>query len=636
MKLHSIPSWIITYTLAILPIFFVPTTQDYYDANKWFLLLLVAISILALALFQIVKTKHLDINTSSITRALGGITIASFISLVAISPNKIEALLNPYGPLTFTALTIISFLSPVFVTEKTQSRFRWALFSVTSIIAILSVYEIIGLGKIMFPNLEYLANPLWTPTGGTITTVTLFVILLPLMLRDTYEAIQKSHETKSAFLIIMCIALIAGLGMTFWELVNKVAGTLLPIADGWAILLEILKNPKNALLGVGAENFLAAFSAGRLTSYNVTPLWMARFTTNANLLFHLTTVYGLLGGISCIYFFKNMLNSKLNIALRVSLILTIISFLLTPPSLTILIVTVSFFLFFEPHQHHTKIIKLPIKFVTQIILGVLFSGVVCILMYFLARAYSAEIYYYQSLKAAKAQNGTLTYNLQIQAIRTNPNISRFHIAYAQTNVALATTLAQSMNQPDPALTPEEKVKTRDLVAQMIQQSIRESKLAVKLNPNNILAWENLARVYQQLIDVAQGADNWTITTFKQAILVDPNNPVLHLELGSVFVKMKDLTSAITQFQKAISLKPNYANAYYNLANAYKLSGDIQSAIEMLKQTQKVIPATSSDYAKVSDELAQMEKGPTGMTPTPSPVIIPPLSLPPDSGPGVSR
>ncbi len=210
--------------------------------------------------------------------------------------------------------------------------------------------------------------------------------------------------------------------------------------------------------------------------------------------------------------------------------------------------------------------------------------------------------FYSSLLSAQSNNGTQTYNQQMSAITLNPTIGRFHIIYSQTNLALALSLVAAINKPENTSSDDQKTKDRQLVAQLISQSIREAKLATSLNTNNVLAWENLARIYNQLIGTAQGADTWTVTSYKKAIELDPKNPILRLELGSIAMKQKAHDEAISQFKHAIELKKNYANAYYNLANAYKVNGSIMDAIEALKQTQQYTMNGSMDYEKVTKEI----------------------------------
>jgi cytochrome c-type biogenesis protein CcmH/NrfG len=637
---------VILGALSCIPLFFLPVTQDFYDTNKWLLLVLLGAGILAVSVLGAVwKSKHIAVTLSPLTLGLGSITIASLISLVIVSPNKVEALAHPLGPVTFLALTILAACTPQFIHEKAVPRIRFLLYGVTSCISLITVYQFFGIGKTMFPGVPYLSDPLWTPTGSTITTVAIFTIILPLLLSEAFEAFKKKKESHTAFLIIMTIIVITGLGITMWQVVPKITSTFLSPIDGWAILLEILKNPKNALVGVGAENFLAAFSAGRPAAYNLSRLWSVRFTTNANLLFHLTTVYGLLGGAACLLFIKSFIPRKENRAVKVSLILSLIALFIATPSLTLLVVLTLLSLLWGNPNSKTVSWKVPHSPIVRIGITVLTAMVLIGLLVGIARFYTAELTFYQSLRAAQENNGTATYNLQVKAIGVNPMMSRFHIIYSQTNLVLATSLAASMRDKDAQMSADEKTKDRSMIAQLIQQSIREAKQAVKLNQFDILAWENLARTYQQLIGVAQGADSWTVASFKQAFQLDPTNPVLHLELGTTYVRLKDYTDAITQFQKAVSLKPNYANALYNLANAYKLSGDTDSAIRTLEITVSYIDKNSSDYTTVSQELSDLKKSQqTNNAPgksdtsqsfgsiTPTPMISPTISLPVNSGP----
>ena len=140
-----------------------------------------------------------------------------------------------------------------------------------------------------------------------------------------------------------------------------------------------------------------------------------------------------------------------------------------------------------------------------------------------------------------------------------------------------------------------------------------------MNQGNILAWENLARIYSQLVGVAQGADSWATAGYNQAIQLDPTNPLLYLELGSVYIQTKNYTNAITEFSHAVALKPDYANAYYNLANAYKLNNDITQAIATMKQAQQFVTPGSDDYKTVTSELQSLQQAPA---PTPTPNTIP--------------
>lgn len=515
------------------------------------------------------KSK-LTFSLSPVTLGLAAITAASFISLLTASTNKIEALLMPFGPVTFGALTIFSLL---FILDKAKHRILITLYVATTIIGLIAIYQFFGMGK-------------WVPTGSVISTVTLLVLVLPLLIGETLKTIKSKRESLIAFYCMMTLIVISGLGITLWQLVPHISESILPLKVGLNITLDVLKNPQTAVAGVGAENFLSAFTKNRSADINLTPIWLVRFTTNANLLFHLAATYGLLGASASLLFLKSFFGRKINKSLQISLGIGFISTLITPPSLTILIVLV---LLLSQENNHHNILHLTNRFGRFIFL--LISGVLCIgATYFIARAYASEFIFSQSLQSAQQNDGTSAYNLQIKAIKFNPYIARYHMIFSQTNMALAAS-----------------TKDQKMIPQLIQQAIGEAKRAVELAPSNVIMWENLARTYQQLIGVAQNADNWTIASYQQALILDPTNPMLFVDFGLVFVQLKKYPDAITQFKRSIALKPDYANAYYNLGNAYKLSGDINAAIAATKQAKAVVGTNAVDASIISQQLEDLQK-----------------------------
>ena len=136
-------------------------------------------------------------------------------------------------------------------------------------------------------------------------------------------------------------------------------------------------------------------------------------------------------------------------------------------------------------------------------------GLVALGMFQLFRMYSGEYYIRQAIAAAAQNNGSLTYQMQVKAININPRRDAYHNAYAQTNMALANTLA---SKPD--LTDQEKVTIQTLIA----QAIRSSRVTTEtLNPTNVANWETRAFVYRALVGVAKDADQWAINAYNSAI-----------------------------------------------------------------------------------------------------------------------
>ncbi len=611
--------------LALFPLFFLPVTQDFYDTNKWMVLALLALFLILQAGWMFARSSKVSLSMTPATIGLGALTIASLLSLFVSSTNKFEALLNPFGPVTFASLTLISLLSSGAWSPTNTRRFLWLLFVMASILGLVAVYQAAGVAKVMFPKTTFLSDPLWTPTGSSFSTVAIFLVTLPLLIQGILEGRKHKQHAHLSALMFMTLFVASGLGATVWGLIPRITTSILWPPEGWVVLLEILKDPKQALAGVGAENFLTAFTAGRPARLNLTPLWTTRFSTSANFLFHIVTIYGLVGAAACTLFLKNLIIGGRS-ALTISLILGLVVLLLTPPSLSLLVVIVGLLMASGAHAKDPIRIQLP-GWVRSSTFAVLVIAA-CSCFYFLGRAYLAEVDFAKSLAAASAGDGTATYNLQIKAIKENPKISRFHTTYSQTNLALAVSLSNIISEQSEA-SEEDKAKNRALVAELIQQAIREAKIAASLNQSNVLAWENLARTYQQLIGVAQGADTWAVSSYTQAIALDPYNPILSLELGGVYIQMKNYSQATTQFIRTTNLKPDFANAWYNLANSYRLLGDNAAYIKALEKTQTLLDPASQEYQIVQEELKGQEASPSGSltTPAPTPVIVPPLDLP---------
>lgn len=571
--------------LALIPLFFLPFTQDYFDTNKWTLVVVAASALLLWRSWTLAFTTRITLRLNRVTLGLAAMTLASFISLLFASTNRIEALIHPFGPATFAALTLVSLLG------NPTKRFLWVLFGTTSVLALIALY-----------------NPIWSPTGSSLATATLCIIVLPLLVTGIREAHTHKHEGMLALLILMTIVISAGVSMTLWKLIPKLPEVMLAPKEGWAVMLEILKNPKQALFGVGAENFLTAFTAGRPLRLNLSPLWATRFTSNANVLFHLTTIYGLMGLAALLLFSRSFFVKTARHGLSISLFLGLAALLFTPPNFTVLVVCVGLLMIATP-QAKEKTITLPTWLARTMLVLVAFIGI--LILYGLFRFYSAEVYLSKSIAASQKNDGTTTYNMQVKAIQSNPKVSRFHIINSQTSLALSLALAKNQTEPG---------ENRDLMTQLIQQSIREGRIAVSLNPSNILAWEHLARTYKQLIGVAQGADTWAVTTYTQAMQLDPYNPVLPVELGGVHVQMKNFTDAITQFIRATNLKPDYANAWYNLAHVYGLIGDGQNRLKALEKTKAIVDPASDDYLTIVEELEASS--------TPAATLVPPVEIDP--------
>jgi hypothetical protein len=76
---------------------------------------------------------------------------------------------------------------------------------------------------------------------------------------------------------------------------------------------------------------------------------------------------------------------------------------------------------------------------------------------------------------------------------------------------------------------------------------------------------------------------------KKAVILDPQNPVIHSNLGVVYVEKKEYNKAIRKYEKAIELKPDFADAYFNLGIVYKLNGKLNKVNDFFEKAIELNP-----------------------------------------------
>lgn len=210
---------------------------------------------------------------------------------------------------------------------------------------------------------------------------------------------------------------------------------------------------------------------------------------------------------------------------------------------------------------------------------------------------SANYYYKQSLEAIAVNNGSEALRLQGLAIANNPYQDVYHLSVAQTSLAIANNLSTKKDPTD---------QDKQLISSLLDQSVREARTATSVNPLNVLNWEGLASIYRSIAGAVQGAGDWSLASFQNAVSIDPPNPQLRLDIGGLFYAAKQYDQAIDFFRQAANLKPNLANAHYNLANAFKQSSKFNDAWAEYQATLNLIDPDSPDGKRVSAEMEEIK------------------------------
>lgn len=640
----------------VLPFFFLTTTPDYYDFNKQALLIGVSLVSLLILGINFASERQVRLIFSPFGLPLLSLAAIFIISTIIKSPNRLDALLEPGQTGTWLALIIFFTCASSFIRTKYElDHLITTLVVSVTILGLLTLLWTSGLAsKVpLISSIQYLVSTTWSPTGSPLATLTIFLALLPFLILLLVR--RKTLHLKSGLLAISFALILVATGTLGYRLFVSPDPSTKPVflsqSVGWAIALESLKI--SPLFGTGPNTFFSNFTRFRPLSYNLSPNWALRFATSSNNYLQIISTLGLLGIVSFgflgyrIYttFTKSSQSvTPLPLATLAAAASIMITYLFLPGyfiqtaylvvflTLTTLALKISGSSLI--HESNIDIVAtsktrksplLPYITLILVILITIPTG------YLTVRAYAAEVLFQKALTAAANNDGKATYDTLIKAISTNPYRDTYRIAYSQTNLLLANGLASQQNLTD---------TDRNTITQLVQQAIREAKNAVALNPTKVTNLENLAGVYRNLLNFAQGADAWTVASYQQAAALDPINPNLRIALGGVYFAQKNWTDAIRLFQSAVDLKPDLANAHYNLASAYREKGDFAPAVSAMQRTMDLLDKSSADYTKASSELAELQKKVGEITPPskpaasqltqpeplPTPKVNPPLKL----------
>jgi tetratricopeptide (TPR) repeat protein len=140
----------------------------------------------------------------------------------------------------------------------------------------------------------------------------------------------------------------------------------------------------------------------------------------------------------------------------------------------------------------------------------------------------------------------------------------------------------------------------------IASAVQAAQQAVALDRNNVLNWENLGNIYQNLIPVAGGADALARAAYQSAEAIDPQNPDLPIDIAQVDVAVankfsvasdaadaqKALADAETELNASLALKPDYASPLTMLAQIDLQQGATAKAIREISEVANANPLDS--------------------------------------------
>lgn len=383
--------------------------------------------------------------------------------------------------------------------------------------------------------------------------------------------------------------------------------------------------------GTGPASYLFDFSTYKPLEFNNTSLWNRRFDTAANEYLGVLATLGGAGFIALLLAtvifvsmaFKALVwpnteeghTLSLGRFLAVSGITFFVLLALHSSTLVLwiigIVILASFMSLFKKTSSLSVLSSLPsghdASQALESIPGIILMLVLILsafLLFYTGRFVIADFHHRQALNNVSRGAGIDAYNSLVKAETLNPYVDLYRTDLAQTNFALANTIASGRASGTSSATLSDQDKQN--IQTLLSQAISEARKATELSPNNPLNWEILGSIYRQIAGVAQNALIFALDSYGRAIQKDPLNPLLRLNAGGIYYSVKNYDLAIRLFSDSIALKGDYANGYYNLAVALKDKGEIKGAIVAAEKVISLVDNKSEDYRVANNLLTELK------------------------------
>jgi tetratricopeptide (TPR) repeat protein len=621
--LDNISLFLLGVLFFIYPIFTLNLTTEPYVLPKQALLIGLGIIIILLQSIKSLLEKSVKIRRTPFDLPLLIISVVFFASSL-FSVNVMDSITG-FIPFIFAVISYFLITNVV----KNKSSLLFVKFSLVGGGTILSLISILNFFKIFVYPFDFAKIASFSPLGTLLdSSVYLLLVFLVGIIEGIKIFKEKSAKTDTIVFLTASIIILVGLFISIYQLIVQ-SPIILPFETGFqtafsAISQDTGRIVQSFFLGSGYNTYIVDFFRFKPPQFNLTPIWMYSFYRSSSLILEILATVGVLGILSFIYLFYTIIKEK---PLYVPLILGIIGIFFIPISfmnLSLFLVILGIFASTQGLRHLNKYFDLELEIVAlkkglisfesteekkpnksaalsiiSLIIALIFTGFVG---YYSYQYTYANISFQKSLVAAAKNNGTQTYQNQVNALKAFSLNDSYQRVFSQTNLALATNLANAVQKSG----QKADTQTSQTIYTLIQQSINAARTATTISPKTSINWQNLSSIYRSLIGFGQNADQFAILSAQQAILLDPNDPQLYVNLGGIYYQLGLWDNAIQQFQAAINLKSDLANAYYNLGHSLEQKGDYKNALTQYQVVKSLVGNEKENLARTEEEIKALE------------------------------
>lgn len=128
-------------------------------------------------------------------------------------------------------------------------------------------------------------------------------------------------------------------------------------------------------------------------------------------------------------------------------------------------------------------------------------------------------------------------------------------------------------------------------------AIESLQIALKQDPNFVLALDDIAVCYRQLEDY----DN-AIKYYKKSLEIYPEGEYALMNIGVVYTLKSDFKTAIDYYEKLIKYQPENAEGYFGAGKNYLALNNDEKALSAIFIAHKIYTADKSEYTKDTEML----------------------------------
>jgi len=642
---------VIKYSLYLLifliPLFFLPFSFEKFEFNKLYLLFfLTIISFFAWLAKQILVEKEIKFRKTSLDAPVL-IFLAIAILSAIFSVDKYSSFFGFYGRFSDGLIILIScvllyFLLTNYGSSTSIDRVVRVFLISAALVILMTLLSIFGVwGKLLGDRLpQMMLQRNFNPVAGSLEGLAMFlsvlVVLLVMMILQssvifnyllligavgllliidfsvawltliltlsifTIFALRKRlfKEKATKILLPMLLIVIAGISLMInYQLL--ITNLKLPkeqiLGQGTSFeigVTTLFDNIKNSLLGSGIGTFFYDFSKEKPAQFNQTLFWQVRYDRPGNHISELLATTGLLGVMS--YFLLVGVFLLISLALlearssksQIPLLMTFLALLVGQFFYYQNVVLAFLFwlilgLSMGSWEELIKEKKLAfgnfpeLNLVFRIFL-MLVGLIVIVAGFWGQKIYRADMIFSQGEAKNSASERI---KLIEKAVKLNPKLAHYR------NILARSYLTETLDEMRKPAAQQDSVKIQTNIA----KAIDTAKVASEISPNNIVNWETLGIVYREIRGLASGALDWGIKSFTRAITLEPANPVLHTELGKLYLLSGEIEKAKTEIEKALTLKPDYLDAQIQMALVAEKEGKTDEAIKKMEKLADLYP-----------------------------------------------